>query len=443
LTIEGASPLGIPRGVARGAPKPHTAPPTRSVPLARDRPRGPGRYNPVVVTVWSFADTRFPIERANGAQTMATCQALAARGHDVTLVVRRNPTDPNRDPFRFYGVSPASRLQIRYVPTARGRVTNRLRFLRAALSRARSSDGLVYTRDLGLASLILAWPRLLPVRVVYESHGVAPIVSQELPRLLGQPALAPSPAKVRRLDRRERRVWTRAHAYVAITQALADDLAARYGPRERVFVIPDGAPPPDSVDAATHDGPPPAARPVAAYAGHLYPWKGVDVFVRALALAPEIDGLIVGGHPGEPDLARVTGLARDVGVSDRLEITGLVPPADVEARLARAAFLVLPNTASAISDRYTSPLKLFEYLRLGRAIVASDLTAIREVLAHEDSALLVPPDDAQALADALRRLAADPVLARALGRRARALAGRFTWTARAARLEAAFLAAQA
>jgi len=391
------------------------------------------------VTVWSFADTRFPIERANGAQTMATCQALAARGHDVTLVVRANPTDPARDPFRFYGVAPASRLHIRYVPTARGRLTNRLRFLRAALSLARSSDGLVYTRDLGLASLLLAWPGLFPVPVVYESHGVAPVVSQELPRLLGQAALAPSAAKVRRLDRRERRVWTHAHAYVAITQALADDLAARYGPRERVFVIPDGAPPPD---AGADIAPPLTARPIAAYAGHLYPWKGVDVFVRALALTPEIDGLIVGGHPGEPDLARVTALARAVGVSDRLEITGLVPPADVEARLARATFLVLPNTASAISDRYTSPLKLFEYLRLGRAIVASDLSAIREVLAHEDTALLVPPDDAQALADALRRLAADPVLARALGGRARAIAGRFTWATRASRLEAAFLAAR-
>ena len=257
------------------------------------------------MTVWSFADTRFPIERANGAQTMATCQALALRGHDVTLVVRGTP-DPDRDPFRFYGVSPASRLQIDYVPTARGRLTNRLRFLSAAMSRARSSDGLVYTRDLGLASLILNWPRLFPVRVVYESHGVAPIVSQELPRLLGQPALAPSPAKVRRLDRRERRVWTHAHAYVAITQALANELAARYGPRDRVFVIPDGAPPPASDDRSRDDEPAPTARPVAAYAGHLYPWKGVDVFVRALALAPEVDGLIVGGHPGEPDLARVT-----------------------------------------------------------------------------------------------------------------------------------------
>jgi glycosyltransferase involved in cell wall biosynthesis len=95
-----------------------------------------------------------------------------------------------------------------------------------------------------------------------------------------------------------------------------------------------------------------------------------------------------------------------------------------------------------MSDRYTSPLKLFEYLRLGRAIVASDLAAIREVLVNGQTGLLVPPGDAPALASALRRLAADPALAATLGRGAQARAADFTWAARAARLEAALLAAR-
>ena len=50
--------------------------------------------------------------------------------------------------------------------------------------------------------------------------------------------------------------------------------------------------------------------PVAGYAGHLYPWKGVDIFVNALAHTSGIRGLIVGGHPGEPDRARVEALVR-------------------------------------------------------------------------------------------------------------------------------------
>ena len=84
--------------------------------------------------------------------------------------------------------------------------------------------------------------------------------------------------------------------------------------------------------------------------------------------------------------------------------------------------LVLPNTASAISERFTSPLKLFEYLQLGRPIVASDLPALREVLTTE-TAVFVPPGDAPALAKALERLACRPCrmrLARTRGSRARA-----------------------
>ena len=60
-----------------------------------------------------FADIRFPLERANGIQTMETCHALAARGHDVTLVVRPDTHSPARDPFEFYGLPPHRRLDDR------------------------------------------------------------------------------------------------------------------------------------------------------------------------------------------------------------------------------------------------------------------------------------------------------------------------------------------
>jgi glycosyltransferase involved in cell wall biosynthesis len=398
------------------------------------------------VNVLCFADTRFPIERANGLQTMATCQALASHGHEVTLVVRPDTTAPPRDPFSFYGLPRAGRLRIDTIPRSSGRRASRIRFLLSALKRATERPGAtVWTRDLGLAAFLLQLPAARRPRVVYESHGVAPIVSEELPRLLGNPDLAPSRRKLERLDAREQRVWRRAPAYVTITRALADDLAQRYGPRPNVFVVPDGA----SLDEAAQDRQPSEVEPnaadrahaVAGYAGHLYPWKGVDVLVRAIALAPALHGLIVGGHPAEQDRGRVDALVAELGLADRVQITGLVPFRDVRTRLRRATILVLPNSASAISERYTSPLKLFEYLALGRPIVASNLPAIREVLTHERTALLVPPDDPPALARALERLAADRTLAASLGGAAFALASHYTWTERARRLEAALEAA--
>jgi glycosyltransferase involved in cell wall biosynthesis len=390
------------------------------------------------VTVLCFADTRFPIERANGVQTMATCHALAEHGRNVVLVVRPDTAAAARDPFEFYGVAPLLRLTVFEIAGRGGRHRRRLQFLRAAYKIQKSHrTAVVYTRDLGLAALFLSLPRAYRPRLVYESHGIASIVSAEVPDLLGNGRAKPSAAKLRRLERRERLVWTRAAAYVTITRALADDLAVRYGPRSHVFVVPDGARAVDAVLAREDNRSTP---PVAAYAGHLYPWKGVDTFVRALALAPSVRGLIVGGHPGEPDRARIEHLAREAGVSDRLEITGLLAPTKVAACLSTATMLVLPNTASAISERFTSPLKLFEYLQMGRPIVASDLPALREVLTTE-TALFVTPGDAPALATALERLAARPAECAALGDAARALAPDYTWARRAERLDAVFDAA--
>jgi glycosyltransferase involved in cell wall biosynthesis len=115
-----------------------------------------------------------------------------------------------------------------------------------------------------------------------------------------------------------------------------------------------------------------------------------------------------------------------------------VPPSEVAARLIRATMLVLPNPPSIISERYTSPLKLFEYLSIGRPIIASDLPAFREVLTDGVSARLVRAGDPAALADAMTRVAADPALAERLAAGALALAPSYTWDRRAERLEAVF-----
>jgi glycosyltransferase involved in cell wall biosynthesis len=307
-----------------------------------------------------------------------------------------------------------------------------------ALRRALATGvDVVYTRDLGLAALLARVPASRRPRLVYESHGIAPVVSAAMPALLGPAAPAPSSRKIARLDRREALVWARADAYVTITRTLADDLAERYGSRERVFVVPDGATP-AALDSHSHE---PSARLCAAYSGHLYPWKGVDVFLQALAETSEVDGLIIGGHPGETDLARVNALALSLNLGTRLRVTGLVRPPDVAAALSAADIFVLPNTATAISERYTSPLKLFEYLAAGRAIIASDLPALREVLTHDVTAWLVPPGDAAALAGALGTLARDSARRQRFGEAARALSAEYTWDRRAERLEEAFAAA--
>ena len=379
----------------------------------------------------SFADTRFPLERANGIQTFETCHALATAGHHVRLVVRADTHEPPRDPFEFYGTPRIETLHIVQLSLNGPPAWRRAAFLAAALEHTVRRDAeAVFTRDLGVASALLGLPRALRPPVVYESHGVSAVVGAHMGQWLSTGRSASS-AKQRRLARREHSVWRHADGYVTITAALARELSAAYGPRASLAVVPDGV----RLPAQRVFLPAPTGRFVAGYAGHLYPWKGVDVLVRALALCRDVDGLVVGGHPAEPDLERVRGLARSLDLDARIRFAGLVAPAEVGSWLVQTSALVLPNSATAISSTYSSPLKLFEYLAAGRPIVASDLPAFREVL-DEHTALLVPPDDPAALAGALQRLQADPALADRLGRTAFARADSYSWHARARRIAA-------
>ncbi len=384
-----------------------------------------------------FADIRFPLERANGIQTMETCHALAERGHTVYLAVRPDTQRPARDPFEYYSLPRSQRLIIERAPVSGPQLARRFGYLAFAAGRAmgRARADVVMTRDLGVASMLAGMPASMRPPIVYESHGYAPDVAAALPQLVAT-AKAPSERKLARLTAREERVWRGVDGYITITAGLARELSTRFGTRPRVAVIPDGVRGQISIFERTIENR--DLTPTVGYAGHLYAWKGVDILLEALARLPGARGLIVGGHSAESDLARLKALAERLGIADRVTFTGLVEPARVPELLRDAAVLVLPNPASAISTQFTSPLKLFEYLAAGRPIVASDLPAIREVLHDGVDSLLVPPGDAAALATAIGRLLEDPVLAERLAREASGLAPHYTWERRAERLEALF-----
>jgi glycosyltransferase involved in cell wall biosynthesis len=398
------------------------------------------------VRILYLADIRFPLERANGIQSMETCHALAARGHEVTLIVRPDSHAPPRDPFVFYGLPRIPQLRIEIAPLTGPPTARRVGYLTFTIGRAagRARQDLIFTRDLGLASLLLRLPARLRAPVVYEAHTIAADAAKALPDLLTGAPAAPA-SKLDRLARRDARVWRAADGYVTITAGLRDELARRFGPRSHLEVIPDGARPPSPLHGFGETGraDDDHARPAPSdftigYAGHLYPWKGVDLVIEAVAALPDTRALIVGGHDKEPDLARVKAFAAQLDCASRVTFTGLIPPADVAARLRECDVLTLPNPASAISSAFTSPLKLFEYMASGRPIVASDLPAIREVLRHEDNALLVQPGDPQALVAGIARIKDDAALGRRLADQARSDVRDFTWARRAERLEALF-----
>jgi glycosyltransferase involved in cell wall biosynthesis len=391
------------------------------------------------VRILYLADIRFPLERANGIQSMATCHALATRGHDVTMVVRPDTHTPALDPFVFYGVPKIDRLRIEIAPVTGPSAARRTGYLTYAIARSLGAarQDLIFTRDLGVAALVLRLPLSLRVPLVYEAHGIAADSAAALPELLSSASRA-SAGKLERLERRDARVWRAAEGYVAITEGLARELVHRFGERARIAVVPDGVRPPlvtDSTTVADHDHHDPFT---IGYAGHLYPWKGVHLVIEAIAALPDTRGLIIGGHEREGDLERLRTLVDQLDCTSRVTFTGRVAPVDVAPLLKQADVLTLPNPASAISTAFTSPLKLFEYMAAGRPIVASDLPSIREILSDNRNALLVEPGNPQALTAAVRRLKEDPALGARIARQALDDVQQYTWERRAERLDSLF-----
>ena len=230
------------------------------------------------------------------------------------------------------------------------------------------------------------------------------------------------------LARRERRVWTKASAFVTTTRGIRETFEQMHGPRSHTRVVPNGC---DVPVERTFPGLPSDTPPRVLYAGQLYPWKGVDVLVEAMTRVPEGRLVILGGLEGEADWTRIQALVDARGLRDRTEMPGTVPQVRVADELRRATVVAVPFLQSTMTERHTSPIKAFEAMAAGRAIVATDLPSTREFLRHEENALLVPPGDADALAAALRRLLVDAALAARLAGAAYSEAPRYSWDARA------------
>jgi glycosyltransferase involved in cell wall biosynthesis len=381
------------------------------------------------------ADIRFPLERANGVQIVKTAAALARAGARTTLIVRQTDDRPTAEILEGYGVSPDARLQVRRVSVLHRRGSFALPrasfLLRAWVSLLRRPPGsVVFTRDLQLADLLLRLPPPARPQLVYEAHAVESLMYAERGAIYGT-AERPRPRKAARIATRERRVWRRADSIVTTTAGIRDSLADLHGPRALTRVIPNGC---DVPSDRRFPGLAPADGRRILYAGQLYPWKGVDVLVQALARLPQARLVILGGIEGEPDAARIRALVDALGLGERVEMPGHVGPARVAEELSRASVVAVPFLKTAMTERHTSPLKAFEAMAAGRPLVASDLPSSREFLRDGVNALLVPPGDPAALADAASRLLADRGLAERIARAAWDDSPGYSWDARGEKL---------
>ena len=353
--------------------------------------------------------SQVPSDTANSIQVMKVCQAFAQLGHVVTLLVP-GPRHQGLDPAALqehYGLH--TLFTIEWLPAR----TRRQFPWKAVRHARRLKADLLYAWPLQSAALglLAGLPSMLELHD-FPAGRFGPLWLRLFLALPGRKRLLP------------------------ITDALRQAL---HLPAGQTVVAPDGV----DLERYTSLPDPASARrelgllsaPTVLCTGHLYAGRGADLFLELAGKFPQASFIWVGGRSADVETwkKRVTALAL-VNVT----FTGFVPNEHIPLYQSAADVLLMPyqRTVATSSGGNTaaiaSPMKMFEYMAAGGAILTSDLPVLREVL-DETAAVFCPPDDSEAWVSALGGLLADEGRRQTLGQRARHLVESYSWVERAKR----------
>jgi glycosyltransferase involved in cell wall biosynthesis len=230
----------------------------------------------------------------------------------------------------------------------------------------------------------------------------------------------------------ERHVFGGSDGVFAVSTALRRYLVQRGASEAKSVVLPNGVDvdrfrvrPPDAAVRARLGVP--AVGLVVGFAGSLKPWHGTDLLIEAFrplaSMHPDARLLIIGEGPEWEALHSKT---RALGLERAVVFTGRIDHAEMPACLNAMDIAVAPYRE--VEDFYFSPLKLYEYMAAGLAVVASEVGEIGGLVQDGISGLLCPPSDAPSLSSRLLQLGEDAELRRRLGAAARAEARRHSWS---------------
>jgi glycosyltransferase involved in cell wall biosynthesis len=372
-------------------------------------------------------------------------RAVAARGHAVDVVLPHHP-DLRRDegePVRF--------LPYRYAPRPRWSLWGYARSLEADV-RVRPGVYLLaplaafalrrrVARALGQGRYDVVhahWlvPNAALVAGVATAHRTPLVVSLHGSDVFLAERLLPARILARRALRR-------AGAVTACSEDLRGRGVALGAASERTRVVPYGVDPAAGptlpVDEVRRRLGVPDGRLLVLGLGRLVEKKGFRYLVEAAGRVPGIHVVIAGEGDLREELAR---RAREVNAP--VTLVGALSRTDVADAFAAADLVVVPSVVDTAGNVDGWPNVLREGLAAGRAVVATRVAAIPDVVEDGVTGVLVAPADAAALAEALRQLATDPARRAPLGSRARAgVEERFGWPAAGRAFEESYAEAAA
>jgi glycosyltransferase involved in cell wall biosynthesis len=368
------------------------------------------------------------VARAGGlnARVVGVTAGLAEHGLDVTLASTRRH-EALAAGVRYHRLQPATPFA---TPFELNAYRSHAAFVAQVSTLAVRRPRFLYDRPAAGGYVGVELSRRLGIPLVVEYNGAEEWRARHwgTPLRYGQAASAAEEACLRH-----------AHVVSVNSDVLCEEAIARGVAPERVAVHPVGVEAarfdPGRVDASVvraRLGIPPEAI-VVLFAGSFGPYHGAHVLADAVRrLAAGSDWLRAGFHVVfVGDGPELPGVQETLAGVHCVHFTGLVSPVEMPGWLAAADVLVSPHVPNPDGTAfYGSPMKLFEYMAAGKAIVASDLGQIGSVLrgAAGELGVLVRPADSAELAAALRALADEPARRAELGRRARAeVTERYTW----------------
>ena len=228
--------------------------------------------------------------------------------------------------------------------------------------------------------------------------------------------------------------WKAADYVLPVTQVLGDIVASYGVPRERIVVIPNGINASQFSEAPENRAAKAAlgleGNIVLGFTGFVRDWHGLDKVIAMIADDPPESSrhlLVVGDGPAR---AALEAQARALNIQHRVSFTGVIGRDEVARYVAAFDIALQPAVVE-----YASPLKLFEYLALGKAIIGPAQPNLMEILTDGQNAVLFDPKAADGMAAAIGKLSADVALRERMGENARKTISekRLTWRENAIR----------
>jgi glycosyltransferase involved in cell wall biosynthesis len=358
--------------------------------------------------------------KAHDIVIMRTCHAVAKQGHAVKVITGK-PARPDTV-YDFYGLRPLPGFEILQVPMLRGRtfswhgVFNFFCLLKILDLKRRGQVDVIYLREIKLARFLLKFKHLIGLPFVIEVHDL------KIRKFYDS-----CPGK----DKNEDAVFRKVDAIIVLLNSFGAILKEVYDvsgtPVIKVSLAAERTPFLYSANKG--------AQKTIGYIGQLYPMQGVDVLIKALPYLPDTRLNVIGGN--KKDLSRLKHLASHLKVGERIEFHGFVNPHRV-AEMAKDIDVMVICALNRGKRRYSAHTKLYEYMAMGKPIVAVDLPSIREEVSDGKDALLANTEDPKDLAEKIGYVLDKPEVARQLAVNAYRSADEFSYEKRAFRLSEVF-----